>query len=117
MAVRTFRVDDIDGSDIPEGTPVTFLTLNGKSVSLDLSPQNFAKLEKALEKYFAVGVVTTKTVKAQSNGSTDADHVAEIRAWALTDAEWSTKVKDRGRLPQALVDAFNAARPDKDTNE
>jgi hypothetical protein len=113
MAVRTFRVDDIDGSDLPEGHETTVLVLNGRKVTVDLSPENLAKLEKAVAKYFEAGVVTNASARPATKNAGDADLTAEIRNWAQNNGH---KVADRGRISQDVKDAFFAAHPDKSEN-
>lgn len=108
-------VDDIDGTELPANTQDTVLVLNGKKVTLTLSDANVAKLEKAVQKYFDNGVVTTASARpATAKNAGDADLTAEIRNWAQNNGH---TVADRGRISQAVKDAFFAAHPDKAENE
>lgn len=104
MAQVTYRVDDLDGKTKVTGDS-TVLSLNGRTVSIDLSPKNVEALAALLAPYFENGV-ELKAAKRASNGDNDKDRNAEIRAWAAANGH---TVNERGRLPKNVVDAFTAA--------
>jgi hypothetical protein len=104
MAEVTYRVDDLDGKTKVTGDS-TSLSLNGRSVTIDLSNKHVDELVALLAPYFDNGVEVTKTVKANGAKNVD-DRTAEIRAWAVKNGH---DVSDRGRLPKAVVEAFEAS--------
>lgn len=111
MATRTYRVDDLDRTSEVTGDPTT-VALNGRTVQLDLSEVHAKELADLLAPYFEAGTEVTRTRKAAGSGTQDADRNAEIRAWALDNGH---KVSDRGRLPGAVVEAFEAWEREQDT--
>lgn len=108
MALQQTRTDDIDGK--PDAQ-TTVITLNGMGIEIDLAEASLTKLRKALEPYWAVGspgeyVVTRRmrgsSSKKRTNGERGYD-LYELRAWA---ERTGTKVPQRGRIPQDIVDAY-----------
>ncbi len=97
-------VDDISGEEFTEGEGETFLfAFDGEKYELDLNKKNSEAFRRAVKKYVdAARVVTNRRVT--SNGPSEA---SEIRAWAAKEGK---EVNDRGRIPQALVDAYRAAQ-------
>jgi len=105
--------DDLDGGNASE--TVKF-GLDGTSYEIDLSEQNAAKLRDALAVYVSVarkasrgGVVTGGRVAARSGRGTaaaDRDQNKAIRAWAKRKGK---NISGRGRIPQGIVDEYNAA--------
>lgn len=100
-------LDDIDGTLAAE--TMTF-SIDGRSYEIDLSERNAAKLRKALEPF---------TAKARTSGSerpprsrvTTVPAVGQsrhalIRAWAAAEG---LTVPARGRIPQSVVTAYDAA--------
>ena len=103
MAKVSYRVDDLDKTT-PVERDVTILTLNGRKVEIDLSDDNFNKLEKALSKYFENGIVSEpRSGNAKPANADEQDRNAEIRTWAIANGH---TVADRGRLPGAVVRAY-----------
>jgi hypothetical protein len=111
-------VDDIDGSEAEES--VTF-ALDGTSYEIDLTNQHAAALRDALAPY--VGAAR-KASGGASNGrrnsggrresganggsasSSDRERTATIRQWAR---EQGMDVNERGRVPNKIVQAYDAA--------
>jgi hypothetical protein len=115
MAERILRqlIDDINGSDIPEGAGerVTF-SLRGVDYQIDLSEANVAKLDKALKPYVEAatkvgGRRRRATKSASASGATSKEQLAKIRAWARKKGY---EVSDRGRIKAEIVEAFEAAQ-------
>lgn len=103
MAQVSHRIDDLDKTTIVE-RDVTVLTLNGRKVTIDLSDDNYSKLEKALSKYFENGIVSeAKNGTAKVANADSQDRNAEIRVWAQANGH---QVSDRGRLAGAVVRAY-----------
>lgn len=105
MATRTYTsiTDDIDGSE--DASPVTF-AFDGTSYSIDLSARNRKKLEDALALFIEHGTRDGKSSKRTPKGSPTWNR-EELKAWAKENGH---KVSDRGRVPQAIVDAYLATR-------
>jgi hypothetical protein len=117
VAERTVRqlIDDIDKTVIPEGKGERIeFSLRGATYRIDLNDTNVAKLEKALAPY-----VESATKVGRSNGrkggakkvsrtmsSARPEEIAQIRRWASTHGH---KVSTRGRIPAAVVEAYQTA--------
>jgi hypothetical protein len=103
MATKTLIVDDLDGSD--DASTVSF-SLGNAAYEIDLSKKNKAAMEKKLSKF------TTAARKAGSSGrrkgprSAGRPQTGTIREWAKASGH---KVSERGRIPQSVIDAYNAA--------
>lgn len=116
MAERILRqlIDDINGSDIPEGSGerVDF-SLRGVDYQIDLSESNVAKLDKALKPYVEAatrvgGRRRGRAAKsASASGVASKEQLAAIRDWARKKGY---EVSDRGRIKAEIVEAFEAAR-------
>ncbi|MCV7254634.1 Lsr2 family protein [Mycobacterium hackensackense] len=105
--------DDIDGSEIPDGTGerVVF-SLRGVEYQIDLSDSNVAKFEKSLKPYVEAGsrisgsrVRRIRSVRATE--SFDRERLAAIREWGRSNGY---EVAVRGRIKAEVVEAFEAAR-------
>jgi nucleoid-associated protein Lsr2 len=102
--------DDLDGST--NASEVRF-AFEGTEYTIDLSNKNRKAFEKALRPYIEAG---TKVSGRRSGSSRSAPpkrsegssvDLAAVRAWAKENGH---QVSDRGRLPKAVLDAYNAAR-------
>ncbi|MEV5611604.1 Lsr2 family protein [Streptomyces sp. NPDC052225] len=105
--VQVLLVDDLDGGEADE--TVTF-ALDGKSYEIDLTTANADKLRSALEDFVKAGRRTggraaggRGKARATSGGNQD---TAQIRAWAKENGH---EVNDRGRVPQAIREAYEKA--------
>lgn len=104
-------VDDFDGTVLEpgEGTTVTF-GLDKRIYEIDLSSSHAQELHDALAPYLRVA----RSVKGQaSSRARSADtrqrsgyKLSEIRRWARENGH---DVPARGRVPNAAIDAYNAA--------
>lgn len=103
MAKVSYRIDDLDKTTAVEGDS-TVLVLNGRKVTIDLSPANEAKLAKILAPYFDNGVVSEVKSSTAKPAADSQDRNAEIRTWAQANGH---QVSDRGRLPGAVVKAYD----------
>jgi hypothetical protein len=105
--VEVRLVDDIDGTVAVE--TVRF-ALDGKSYAIDLSADN----AKELRDSFAGFVESARRDTGKPGERTGRPGVSassrqrtqEIRAWARENGHL---LKDRGRIPQDIVDAYEAA--------
>ena len=107
--------DDIDGSANAE---TIHLSYKGTAYSIDLSKKNAAALEKALKPYLtaaskvstrgrAVSAPARRARRVVSNKPARGGDAATIRAWAEANG---IAVTSRGRISQAVRDAYEAAR-------
>lgn len=104
--------DDLDGGNADE--TVKF-GLDGTSYEIDLSQTNAGKLREVLAVYITgarkasrSGVVTGTRVAPRARGAAaaDRDQNKAVRAWAKRKGH---KISERGRIPQGIVDEYNAA--------
>lgn len=117
MAKQTITqlIDDIDGSTAEE--TITF-GIDGANYEIDLNAKNAGKLRDALATYIghATPIRRTRTA-ASSSGSrssggnaparADREQMQAIREWGRGNGY---EVSDRGRIPAALLEAYNNAK-------
>jgi hypothetical protein len=100
-------IDDIDGSDADE--TVTF-GLDGVSYEIDLTSKHAAELRDALATWIGHGRKhATRGAGTRGTGrrtQTDRAQLAKIREWARDNGH---NVSDRGRIPAAVLSAYEAA--------
>lgn len=103
--VLTVITDDMDGSKNAE--TITF-ALEGTEYSIDLNSKNKKKLQDALAPFIAAGQKVSRTRRQgkRSTASSSKSRSAEIRAWGRDNGY---EVPARGRVPQSVVDAYEAA--------
>lgn len=103
--VLTIITDDLDGSK--KAKSVSF-ALEGVEYSIDLGDKNLAKLRTVLAPYIEAGEKVSKSSRRSSRSSASGKRTdsAAIRAWAK---ESGMSVPSRGRIPQSVVDAYEAA--------
>lgn len=113
MAQRTVVIlmDDLDGTEGTDTETVPF-AFEGVSYEIDLTKENREALSEALAPYVGaarrLGRAPAATPrkspeKAADSGGEDLD---AIRAWARKNGH---EVADRGRVAQAIKDAYYAA--------
>lgn len=102
--VQVLLVDDLDGSEAHE--TVTF-GLDGKVFEIDLTTANADKFRSLLEPYLKGGRRSGgRSAAGRGKAKTGNDDTAQIRAWAKDNGY---EVNDRGRVPQAIRDAYAKA--------
>lgn len=101
----THITDDLDGSK--DAQTVSF-ALEGVEYSIDLSNKNLKKLRDSLAPFIAAGEKVSRARRQSRRGtsSSSKSRSAEIRAWGRDNGY---EVPARGRVPQAVVDAYDAA--------
>ena len=105
-------VDDLDGTSSSDIATVTF-GLDGVSYEIDLNEGNASNLRDHLSEFIASARRTGGRVKrgAAAGGSTGSGRNREqtqaIREWAKKNGH---EVSDRGRIPAAVISAFEAAQ-------
>jgi hypothetical protein len=110
--VITVLTDDLDGG---EADRTVEFGLDGVSYTIDLSEKNAGKLRKALDSYISAGSrmgrggAESRRVGRRAGAAgttrTDRDQNKAIREWA---AKNGYEVSERGRIPAAVVEAFNS---------
>lgn len=105
--VQVVLTDDLDGTDIPAGKGESIpFALDGKTYEIDLTNKNATALRKALAPYVAAGwpLKTSRGAKVR-RVQVGAD-VRTIKEWARANGY---EVNDRGRVPNHVREAFEAA--------
>jgi hypothetical protein len=107
--------DDLTGADIPpgRGETVTFV-LDGKAYEIDLTAKNAAALRKALRPYVEAGRAIEGSGRRTTRSRVGADtRTVKVGADARTVKAWARangyRVRDRGRVPNEILAAFDAA--------
>jgi hypothetical protein len=120
MARRYVLLDDYDGKELPEDTSPVTLSLGRTTYNLFLSEANHGKLLEALEPFIKDAEkagTQNRTAPSSSAKSADKDKLKAVREWAQSTGYKYTNAKgeettlgDRGRIPQEVVDAYDAAQ-------
>ncbi|THV29968.1 histone-like nucleoid-structuring protein Lsr2 [Glycomyces paridis] len=116
MAKKTqvILIDDIDGSKAEE--TVKF-AIDGQAYEIDLSASHAKELRDALEKFQEAGTRLgryslgaprgpVRGAAAPRRQTVDREQNKAIREWAERAGK---RVSPRGRIPQAIVEEYNAA--------
>ena len=98
--VITVLTDDLDGTDADRTVEFGF---DGVTYSIDLSEKNVAKIRKALEPFVAAAARAPRRSSAPASRTSSRGDNKAIRAWAGKNG-WA--VSDRGRIPSAVVEAY-----------
>ena len=117
MAKKTqvILIDDVDGGQAEE--TVKF-AIDGHAYEIDLSARHAKELRDALEKFQEAGTSLGRYTLGTSRGPVrstpvssrrqpaDRERNKAIREWAERNGK---RVSPRGRIPQAIVEEYNAA--------
>ncbi|GAA1480814.1 Lsr2 family protein [Gordonia sinesedis] len=100
-------IDDIDGKVLDKYETVKW-SLDGKNYEFDTSAKHAQQFRDALEKYVAVSrnATTRAPRRAHTGGTHSKEQTQAIRKWAVKNGY---EVSDRGRIPLAVLEAFEAA--------
>ncbi len=110
---RTYRVDDLDGSE--EDVSTIHFALDKKDYEIDLSAANAERLREKLAKFLDVASpvkapkTKTSTAKHRTKSApapSGRDQSQAIRDWARSQ---NIEVSSRGRIKSDIVAQFNAA--------
>lgn len=105
--VNIILVDDIDDSEATE--TVTF-GLDGVNYEIDLNDAHAQQLRESLATFVGharkVGGRRGARKSARSGASTSGPTASEVREWARANGH---SVPDRGRIPGAVREAYDAA--------
>lgn len=101
--------DDLDGSKNAEEVSFSF---RGTDYTVDLGKKNVTAFEKALKPYLQAATKVSKS-ESRKRRSTKAPRtsgdLASIREWAKSAG---LEVSDRGRIPKAVREQYDAAMKD-----
>lgn len=105
-------VDDLDGTLLGEGEGETVqFSIDGNDLEIDLSNDHAKLLRAATQKYVNAARVVSKGRKSSgrsaSTSSAPKRDLTAIRTWAADNGH---KVSDRGRIPNAVIEAYEAAK-------
>lgn len=120
MATRTITVDDLSGKETLTAKPYTIqLTGPGKDdkgkdvemtieATFDLSVDSVNALTEWLKDgdTRSMSMLIPRRVKVTNNGDSESE---AVRAWAKAQPEFADKIKDKGRLPDDVTDAYKKA--------
>lgn len=109
--VVTTLIDDLDGDGTLADETVEF-ALDGKAFEIDLSDVNAKRLREALAEFVAAARKagsggTPARARRVATAAVSREESATIRAWARENG-WPG-VKDRGRIPVEVVEAYRKA--------
>jgi hypothetical protein len=116
--MRQTRVELIDDRDGSAADETVDFGLDGITYQIDLSAKNASELRELLLPYTAVarrtgrGAIARSRVSAGANSrpartTADRERLTAIRQWGKANGY---TISDRGRIPQDVVEAFDAAQ-------
>ncbi|MFL4910048.1 Lsr2 family protein [Streptomyces sp. MMS24-I2-30] len=105
--IVTVYYDDLTGTESDEIGTHRF-SLNGVDYEIDLTPENYDKLDEALRPFIESGrkLGRVKGAGRVRRAAAEGPSTEEVRAWAR---ENGYEVNDRGRVPKEVRDAFDAS--------
>lgn len=117
--VTTQLVDDIDGSVISDESGETIeFAVSGVEYMIDLKDKNATEFRRKLDYYIKHSTrvggrkrkpsasATPAAASSTSTAKRDPAQTRAIRQWAADEGH---EISDRGRIPESIVDAYNAA--------
>jgi hypothetical protein len=105
--VEVLLTDDLTGTNIPAGKGETInFALDGRTYEIDLADKNASALRKALAPYVSTGRRVTTARGAKVNRTKVSSDVRTMKEWARANGY---EVNDRGRVPNEIRAAFEAA--------
>jgi hypothetical protein len=110
MAQKIVLIDDIDGTTIDDDNGGSFrFSLDGIDYVIDLTNDNYTKLQDTLEPYITNGKrLRTGTSAPTTRGGKKSDpkKLGQIREWAAANGH---EVSTRGRISSEIMTAYDAA--------
>ena len=106
MAAKTFVkfYSDLSGEEIGDSAETLLFSFAGTSYEIDLTAKERAEFERVLSKYLEAA--RPATASRRGSGTTGDLDPKVVRAWAVENGH---DVPSRGRIPRAIVEAYNAA--------
>ena len=99
-------IDGIDGKVLDQYETVKW-GLDGKSYEFDTSAKHAQQFRDTLAKYITVSRPSGRVPKRVTvTGGRNKETTKAIREWAIQNGY---DVSDRGRIPQSIIEAFEAA--------
>jgi hypothetical protein len=112
MAQKIVLIDDIDGTTIDDDNGGSFrFSLDGIDYVIDLTNDNYTKLQDTLELYNTNGkrLRDGATAPATRGGKkSDPKKLAAIREWAKENGH---ELSTRGRISGDIITAYETANP------
>jgi hypothetical protein len=107
QTTRVLIVDDLDGNELPEGKgqTVTF-ALDGAHFEIDLSKDNADKLRADFKRYVDAARKVSRGRGSVPSPRKSREDSSAIREWAKKNGH---DVSERGRIPSAVIEAYEAA--------
>jgi hypothetical protein len=110
MATITTLVDDFTGKPGDDVETIKY-NYNGQRYEVDLSKESQAKFITALAPFVKV------SRELAAVGTSSDSKNAKVREWAKTVPAYAGQVKDKGRIPDHIVTAYDAAHPNTEASE
>lgn len=103
----TQTIDDLDGSVVEDAETVLF-SIDGRAYEIDLSEDNARKLRDAFSPFMSAGrpLKSSDRSLTRKTRTTPTHDLTAVRAWAEENGH---TVSSRGRVPQQVLDAYDAA--------
>ncbi|MFT4394725.1 histone-like nucleoid-structuring protein Lsr2 [Gordonia lacunae] len=104
-------IDDLDGKVLDQYETVRW-SLDGKNYEFDTSSKHAQQFRDSLSKYLDISRQTGRVTKRATTASTatgggrNKETTKAIREWAIKEGY---ELSDRGRIPQSIIEAFEAA--------
>ncbi|TFD14170.1 Lsr2 family protein [Cryobacterium sp. TMT1-21] len=105
----THYVDDLDGTSYDEGKGETVkFSLDQVAFEIDLSEKNAKEFRRLFTPYVTSGRTVARATRGASSATNkySKEELLTIRLWANDNGY---TVSSRGRVPQAVIDAYKAA--------
>jgi hypothetical protein len=99
----THITDDLDGS---KGAETYSFAWQGTEYTIDLSTKNFKALDKLLGPYIEAGQRVPRRSSSNHRPTSSQRNISAIREWARVQG---LEVSERGRIPKAIVEQYEAA--------
>lgn len=106
--VTTHLIDDLTGDTIEHGGKNVTFSFDGSHYEIDLTDDNADALREVFSDYIAAArKVSSRGVRGSGTAQrSNPDELAKIREWAAANGH---DVAPRGRISQAVKDAYEAA--------
>ena len=107
--VQTILVSDLSGDEVTDGGETIEFSYRGTDYSIDLTEKEAKGFDKAVARYLDRASRRTgqrRSMKSSGTGGRSKQHPVRVREWARANGH---QVSDRGRVPQVIQDAYDAA--------